>query len=107
MATYENKNQIIFPSPRVVLRFRFTVLGLRYAGYGLWQGAIPVAVPGFQVPFHTQRSAAQRVQHRTYQTRRYIDNINVTKINNMSSTHKFLIAYSIFCLTITILVNLI
>ncbi len=82
MATYKNKNQIIFPSPRVVLRFRFTVLGLRYAGYGLGQGAIPVAVPGFRLRVNAQRSAAQRVQHRTYQTRRYIDNIYEFKIIN-------------------------
>ena len=75
MATYENKNQIIFPSPRVVLRFRFTVLGLRFAGYDLRQGAIPVTVPGFRLGVNAQRSTAQRVQHRTYQTRWYIDNI--------------------------------
>ena len=52
-----------------------------------------VQVPGFQVPFYAQRSAAQRVQHRTYQTRRYIDNINVTKINNMKDTHEQLMDF--------------
>lgn len=79
MATYENKNQIIFPSPRAVLRFGFTVLGLRYAGCKLLDKAIPDTVLGSRLWIYVQRSAARRVQHRTNLTRRYIDNIYVNK----------------------------